>query len=62
MGNFTCPESGQRTPGSEPPEKDKDPCSPPQECMETMLASKQLSRGAGPGHDTQDAGPREAAP
>lgn len=30
--------------------------------METMLANKQLSRGAGPGHDTQDAGPREAAP
>lgn len=59
---LTCPESGQKTPGSEPPGKGKDPWSPPQVYMETMLANKQPSRGAGPVRDTQDAGPREAAP
>lgn len=59
---LTCPESGRRTPGSESPGKGRDPCSPPQVCTEMTPADTRLSRGAAPGHDTRDAGPREAAP
>lgn len=58
---LTCPENDQKIPGSEPLGKGKDPYFPLQGCMEMTQADKQLSRGAGPGHDTQDAGPREAA-
>ena len=59
---LTCPESGRRTPGSEPPGRGRGPCSPPQVCTEMTPAGTQLSRGAAPGRDTRDAGPREAAP
>jgi hypothetical protein len=58
-GFLTCPENGQKTPGSGPLGKGKDPYSPLQVCMEMMQADKQLSRGARPGHDKQDVGPRQ---